>query len=150
MVNRYTILILSASMPFIYVNNFLWTIHFSKGKLKMIFYVFFATFLVNVAGNIFLILSFSAEGAAVAYLMSIITQSVLFWINTTVSELKKNVLPFLLVPLVAIAAGGLSIKASNNLILVFLLSIFIFFLLLLSTKVLCKNDWLVFRKITGF
>jgi len=150
MVNRYTILILSASMPFIYVNNFLWTIHFSKGKLKMIFYVFFATFLVNVAGNIFLILSFSAEGAAVAYLMSIITQSVLFWIKTTVSELKKNVLPFLLVPLVAIAAGGLSIKASNNLILVFLLSIFIFFLLLLSTKVLCKNDWLVFRKITGF
>jgi len=116
----------------------------------MIFYVFFATFLVNVAGNIFLILSFSAEGAAVAYLMSIITQSVLFWIKTTVSELKKNVLPFLLVPLVAIAAGGLSIKASNNLILVFLLSIFIFFLLLLSTKVLCKNDWLVFRKITGF
>ena len=31
MVNRYTILILSLSMPFIYINNFLWTINFSKG-----------------------------------------------------------------------------------------------------------------------
>ncbi len=150
MVNRYTILILSASMPFIYINNFLWTIHFSQGKLKMIFYIFFVTFLVNVAGNIFFIPSFSAEGAAVAYLMSIAAQSGMFWIKSSVPELKKNILPFLLVPFAAIAAGSLSIKAFNNIILIFLLSVFIFFLLLLSTKVLCKNDWLVFKKITGF
>jgi len=150
MVNRYTILILSASMPFIYINNFLWSINFSQGKLKMIFYVFFITFLINLVGNIFLIPHFSAEGAAVAYLMAIATQSGLFWSKTSVPELKKNILPFLLVPLVAIAAGSLSINAFNNIILIFVLSIFIFFLLLLSTKVLCKNDWLVFRKITGF
>jgi O-antigen/teichoic acid export membrane protein len=149
-VNRYTILILSTSMPFIYINNFLWTINFSQGKLKMIFYVFFITFVINVAGNIFLISYFSAEGAAVAYLVSIAAQSVLFWIKTAVSELKKNILPFLLVPFIATAAGSLSIKAFDNIILIFLLSIFIFFLLLLSTKILCKNDWLVLRKITGF
>lgn len=150
MVNRYTILILSASMPFIYINNFLWTINFSQGKLKMILHVFFITFLVNIASNIFLIPYFSAKGAAVAYLISIATQSGLFWSNTSVPELKKNILPFLLAPFIAIAAGSISIKAFDNIILIFLLSIFIFFLLLLSTKVLCKNDWLTFRKITGF
>lgn len=150
MVNRYTILILSASMPFIYINNFLWTINFSQGKLKMIFYVFFITFLINLAGNIFLIPYFSAEGAAVAYLMSIAAQSGLFWIKTSIPELKKNILPFLLVPSIAIAVGSLSIKVFDNIILIFLLSIFIFFFLILSTKVLCKNDWSVFRKITGF
>ncbi|MGN6339370.1 MAG: oligosaccharide flippase family protein [Ginsengibacter sp.] len=150
MVNRYTILILSASMPFIYINNFLWTINFSQEKLKMIFYVFFITFLVNVAGNIFLIPYFYAEGAAFAYLISIAGQSVLFWFKSSVPELKRNILPFLLVPFIAIAAGSLSIKTFDNIILVFLLSIFIFFLLLLFTKVLCKNDWLAFRKITGF
>jgi O-antigen/teichoic acid export membrane protein len=148
--NRNTILILSASMPFIYINNFLWTIHFSQGKLKMIFYVFFITFLVNVTGNIFLIPYFSAEGAAAAYLVAIAAQTVLFWIKTTVSELKKNILPFLPAPFIAIVAGGLSIKASDNIIFIFLFSIFIFFLLLLFTKVLRKNDWLVLRKITGF
>jgi len=148
-VNRYTILILSASMPFIYINNFLWTINFSKGKLKMIFYVFFITFLVNVTGNIFLIRYFSAEGAATAYLLAIATQSVLFWIKTPLSELKKNILPFLLSPFIAIASGSLSIKAFDNIILIFLLSILIFFLLLFFTKVIRKNDWLAFKKITG-
>jgi O-antigen/teichoic acid export membrane protein len=116
----------------------------------MIFYVFFITFLINLVGNIFLIPYFSAEGAAIAYLMSIAAQSGLFWIKTSIPELKKNILPFLLVPSIAIAAGSLSIKVFDNIILIFLLSIFIFFLLILSTKVLCKNDWSVFRKITGF
>jgi O-antigen/teichoic acid export membrane protein len=116
----------------------------------MIFHIFFVTFCVNVLANIILISYFSAEGAAAAYLISIAAQCGLFWSKTSVQELKKNILPFLLVPLVAIVAGSLSIKAFDNIILIFLLSIFIFFLLLLSTKVVCKNDWLVFKKITGF
>jgi O-antigen/teichoic acid export membrane protein len=116
----------------------------------MIFYVFFITFLINFVGNIFLIPYFSAEGAAVAYLMSIAAQSVLFWIKTSIPELKKNILQFLLVPSIAIAAGSVSIRAFDNIILIFLLSVFIFFLLLLFTKSLDKNDWLVLRKITGF
>lgn len=149
LVNRYTILSLSASMPFIYINNFLWTINFS-GKLKMIFHVFFITFLVNLVGNIFLIHYFSATGAAVAYLVAIAAQSVLFWIKTSLPKLKKNILPFLLCPFIAITAGSVSVTAFNNIILIFLLSIFIFFILLVFTKVLRKNDWLVFRKITGF
>ena len=43
-VNRYTILILSACMPFIYANNFLWTINFAKSELKKIFYIFLLLF----------------------------------------------------------------------------------------------------------
>ena len=149
-VNHNTILILSASMPFIYINNFFWTINFSKGKLNLIFYVFFITFLINVAGNIFLIPYFSVEGAAVAYVISISAQSALFWTKTSISEVKKNILALLSVPVFAVAAGSLSINAFDNIIVIFLLSIFIFFLLLLFTRVLGKNDWLVFKKITGF
>lgn len=149
-VNRYTIFILSASMPLIYMNNFLWTINFSKGKLKMIFYIFFITFAVNITGNIILIPLFSAEGAAVAYVAAIGVQFILFWMKTSVTELKRNILPFLLSPLIAIAAGSLSIKAFDNIVLIFLLSICIFFSLLLFTKVIRKNDWVVFREITGF
>ncbi|HXS57436.1 MAG TPA: oligosaccharide flippase family protein [Hanamia sp.] len=148
-VNRYTILILSASMPFIYINNFLWTINFSKGRLKIIFYIFFITFLVNVLGNVFLIPSFSAEGAALAYLAAITVQFILFIVKTPVAGFKKNILPFLLAPVVAIAAGSLSIHTFDNLALILFLSIFIFFFLLLFTKVLRKSDWLVFKKITG-
>lgn len=149
-VNRATILILSASMPFIYINNFLWTMNFSKGKLKMIFFIFLVTFAVNVIGDIILIPFFSAEGAAVAYVAAIVGQFILFWIKAPVTEFKKSILPFLLSPIVAIAAGSLSVKVFDNTIPILTLSIFTFFFLLLFTKVIRKNDWLVFRKIIGF
>lgn len=78
-VNKWTILLLSSSMPFLYFNNFLWTVSFAKGDLKPILRIFFTCFLVNVAGIIAAIPLFGAEGAAAAYLLSIILQSFLFY-----------------------------------------------------------------------
>ena len=88
-VNRNTILILSASMPFIYANNFLWTINFARGALKMIFYIFFITCLINIISDLALIPLFGAEGAATGYLIAIFIQFVLFKIKTRLPGCKK-------------------------------------------------------------
>jgi O-antigen/teichoic acid export membrane protein len=58
-VNIQTILILSASTPFLYMNNFLWTINFAQGKLKMIFWIITITFLINVMSAVLLVPCFS-------------------------------------------------------------------------------------------
>jgi O-antigen/teichoic acid export membrane protein len=146
-VNRYTIFILSCSMPFIYASNFLWSINFAQGRLKMIFHIFLITFLINVAGNIILIPVFGGEGAAITYLLAIMIQFVLFWIRTDVPGLEKNKFIFL-IPVAAIAGAALPsfVFAQTGLILI--ASLGFFFLLLFFMKLLRKNDWPTFKKIT--
>ncbi|HUZ61640.1 MAG TPA: oligosaccharide flippase family protein [Hanamia sp.] len=147
-VNRYTILILSACMPFIYANNFLWTINFAKGRLKMIFHIFFITFLVNIISDIILIPFFGGEGAAVAYLLAITLQFILFWSRTELPDLEKNKF-ILLCPIAAIASGSLSILVFTNTCLILITSLCLFFLLLFFTKLLRRSDWPIFKRITG-
>jgi O-antigen/teichoic acid export membrane protein len=81
-VNINTIFLLSLCMPLLYVNNFLWTIYFTKGQLKMILHSFVVTLLVNVIGDVILIPLYKNEGAAFAFLLSCIAQTIFY--------LKKN------------------------------------------------------------
>lgn len=146
-VNRYTILILSACMPFIYANNFLWSIHFSQRRLKMIFYIFFITFLVNVTGDIILIPFLGGEGAAFAYLMTILLQFLMFRAKTDVINLKQNIV-FVICPAIAFASGYLSCHTFDNTWWQLISAFLIFFLLLIFTRLIRKSDWYIIRKIT--
>ena len=146
-VNRYTILILSCSMPFIYANNFLWSINFAQSRLKMIFHIFFITFIVNITGNLILIPFFGGEGAAVAYLSAVMVQFILFWAKTNLPGLVKNKFIFL-TPVAAIAGAVSPFFIFDQTWLKVILSLCIFFLLLFSLKLLCKNDWQILKRIT--
>lgn len=148
LVNRYTILILSVCMPFLYFNNFLWTINFAKGFLKMIFYFIFISFVINVIGDIILIPPFGGEGAAASYLIAMVVQFILFWIKTDLPVLKENKLLFL-PPIAALAIGILTNFTFGNTWLILISSLLFYFLILFFGKVLCQNDWLIFRRITG-
>ena len=149
-VNQTTILLLSASMPFLYFNNFLWTVNFAKGKLKMIFYVFLISFIVNLAGDIVLIPFFNATGAAIAYLAAIMLQSILYFKKTELDGLAKNSYQLLLCPLAAVVSC-LLIKTVFSMLWVNLLvtPVFYFFLLYV-TKQLRFADWHAFKRLTGF
>ncbi len=149
-VNQQTILLLSVSMPFLYFNNFLWTVNFAKGRLKMIFYVFLISFLFNLAGDIILIPFFKAEGAAVAYLIAIIAQSVIYLKQTKLEGLRKNSYALLLCPALAILSGILATMLFNSVWIIFLSALFFYALFLYFTKQIQVNDWLVFKRITGF
>jgi O-antigen/teichoic acid export membrane protein len=140
-VNKYTILLLSASMPFLYFNNFLWTISFAKGDLKKILRIFFYCFLVNSIGIIAAVPFFKAEGAAAAYLLSIIIQSVLFYLyHRRAYKLVYNTGGLFTILLCAAVAGTVSLLFFSNYWFICGSALLLYIALLILTGQLTKND----------
>jgi len=149
-VNRNTIFILSACMPFIYANNFLWTVNFAKGKLKMIFYIFLSTFLVNVIIDIILIPGFGGEGAAIGYLLAVATQFFLFRIKTNIDSFRKNDHAILICPLAAFVSGILVNQFIADTVAALFTSIVSFFFLLIFSRQIILGNWSHIKRITEF
>jgi O-antigen/teichoic acid export membrane protein len=103
-VNSGTIFILSLSMPILYFTNYLWTINFTKGNLKLVFSVMAVSFVVNITGCCILIPIYKNEGAAMAYFITVLTQLILYVRKKTLL-LPKSRGYFLLWPLTAILSG---------------------------------------------
>jgi O-antigen/teichoic acid export membrane protein len=117
-VNKHTILILSVCMPFLYFNNFLWTISFAKGRLKAIFLIFLICFIVNLIATVALIPFLNGEGAAAAYLLAIIVQSVLFFKLCGFTLNSKTVTAMLISVVLAAGSGILASYLFNNPLLI--------------------------------
>lgn len=95
-VNAHTIFLLSLCIPLLYITNFFWTINFAKGRLKLILTAFIITFSVNVTGDIILIPLYKNEGAAIAYLIGYLAQTIFFIVKNDVEDLRKISYPLLL------------------------------------------------------
>lgn len=121
-VNIKTIFLLSLCIPLLYLNNFFWTIYFAQGRLKMILRSFIITFTVNVGGDIILIPFFKNEGAAFAFFAACLVQTIYYFKQNQIAELKNLWRPLVLCTVCAFLAGFMS-------------------------KMLFQNDWV--RLITG-
>lgn len=84
-VNQITYSILAICVPLHFVINFLWTMAFSQGQLKMIFKVTILTAVINISLNILLINMLDAKGAALGFLISTIIQLILY-LRLTIQE----------------------------------------------------------------
>jgi len=104
-INVKTIFMLSLCMPFLYVNNFLWTIFFAQGRLKAILMSFIITLIVNVGFDIIFIPIFKNEGAAFAFLLACVVQFVYYLKKNTVAGLSQLWLPLSLCTLSALISG---------------------------------------------
>ena len=104
-INVKTIFILSLCMPFIYINNFLWTVFFAQGRLKAILISFIITLLVNVGFDIILIPIFRNEGAAFAFLLACVVQSIYYLKKNTVTGLTHIWQPLILCTASALISG---------------------------------------------
>lgn len=89
LVNVHTIFILTLCIPLQYLTNFLWTVNFAKGRLRMIFHAFVITLAFNVIGDLILIPVFKNEGAAFAYLTGYIAQTAFYIYKNDMPELNK-------------------------------------------------------------
>lgn len=114
MVNEKTILILSLGMPLLYVNNFLWTVNFAQGRLGMIFMSFIIALLVNVAGDLLLIPFYQNEGAAVAFLLSVLAQTVFYMKMNSVAALHRLWRPICVCTVCALLSGVLTSFLSDG------------------------------------
>ena len=96
LVNADTVLILSLCMPFLYFNNFMWSIYFADGKLKFILFVIGVTFFVNLIGDILMIPFLKNEGAALSYLLAMVVQFILYISKTDLTKLRSMIYSLIL------------------------------------------------------
>jgi O-antigen/teichoic acid export membrane protein len=103
-VNALPVFYLAATLPVLYLNNFLWSIHFSNGRFRFIFYSFALCFTVNLLSNLVLIPLLQTSGAALSYLISLTAQS---WIYTRGLGKQSSFdwQPFFVCSLCALAVG---------------------------------------------
>jgi len=140
LVNVQTIFILSLCMPLLYLNNFLWTIYFAQGRLKMILTSFIITFLVNVAGDILLIPFFKNEGAAFAFLVACAVQTIYYLKKNTVTGLNKLWLPLVICTPCALLSGFIAKIFFNNAWTTLPISIAFYIILLFITTQIKLSD----------
>jgi O-antigen/teichoic acid export membrane protein len=132
-VNSNTIFILSLCIPFLYLNNFLWTINFALGRTKMILSGFIITLLVNVGLDILLIPLFKNEGAAAAFLTASITQGIFYLYKTQMPGFNGILVNLLICTLCALISGIVAKTYIVNHYLSAVFAVFLFFALLFLT-----------------
>jgi O-antigen/teichoic acid export membrane protein len=146
-INVNTIFILSLCMPLLYLNNFLWTIYFAQGKLKMILNSFILTLAVNVLGDVILIPLYKNEGAAFAFLLACIAQAIFYLQKNTIAELKNVWQPLIITTTCALCSGfGAKALLANSWLLLPAAIVF-YFILLVTAGQLRLNDGQRFKAI---
>jgi peptidoglycan biosynthesis protein MviN/MurJ (putative lipid II flippase) len=135
-----TIFILSLCMPFLYINNFLWTVFFAQGRLKAILISFIITLMVNVGFDIILIPIFKNEGAAFAFLLACVVQTVYYLKKNTVAGLSHLWLPLILCTTSALISGVAAKMLFTNCWLALPLSIVFYIILLFASAQIKLSD----------
>jgi O-antigen/teichoic acid export membrane protein len=148
-VNKYNIFLLSCTMPFLYINNILWSINFSKGNLKLIFFIITITFIINVTGDVVLIPFLKAEGAALAYLLAIIIQSI-FYAKATKLNFMNNIWYLLIICFLCAFGSALLVHWFTDMVWIqLIIAVTFYFLALFLLGQIKFADRHAFKEITG-
>lgn len=139
-VNSHTIFILSLSMPLMYLNNFLWSISFAKGHLKMILGVIALTFAINLLGDVLLIPFFKNEGAAVAYLLAMLVQAAAYIKKSGFNTNRAAYYPLFICVMCALTSAFIVGKTSFGLTITLPAAIVLYIILLFLTRQLRPAD----------
>jgi len=145
-VNTRTVFILSMALPVLYLNNFLWTVHFAHGNMKLIFRSFVLSFFVNVFANFLLIPLYQNEGAALSYLLSVSVQTI-FYLLYQKEEKIIGWQSLLFCSFCALCSGILYKYSSLQAVWMLPLCVALYLFLLLCTVQLRRADWQTFKQV---
>ena len=148
-VNTRNIFVLASCMPFLYLNNFLWTVNFAKGRMRPIFWVSMVAFLVNLSGDVILIPFLQGFGAAIAFLAAVFIQAVLYTRLTGVGSINKAWISLLCCAVGALASGLLSRHLFTDVYARAAFSVCAYLALLLPAGQLRPADWRILRMRAG-
>lgn len=95
-VNQVTFSILAFCIPLHYVINFLWTLGFVQGQLKLIMYITIGVSLFNMLANMLLIPRYGSTGAALAFLAGTLIQFTAYLFLIRQDRIQVRLKPFLL------------------------------------------------------
>jgi len=145
-VNKLTFLLLSSCIPFQYLINLFWTIHFSLNHLSLIFRITAITCAVIVTGNLFMIPLLNAHGAALVYLAAMITEYALYLRNSSFAGAAKTIGPLAICTgaafLCGFAVDGLYMPVTLKLSL----AVIGYMILLVLTRQVKKEDLLLAKQ----
>lgn len=139
-VNTTTFFILSCCVPFLYMNNLLWTVHFAQNRLLLILKITLCTFVIILAGNLFAIPLFAARGAAVVYLLAMTVEYFNYLRTSFLKKIPGMISSPLLCLGVAVASGLVAFQLTESPAGRLAVAIPLYCLLLLATKQLRKSD----------
>jgi len=92
---KWVYLVLSMAIPMLFISNYLWTIAFAKGRLKLTFKISMVVTASNLILNIILIPRYHAVGAAIASTSSLFIQLVLYCITVQEKQLMLALFDFI-------------------------------------------------------
>jgi O-antigen/teichoic acid export membrane protein len=139
-VNEFVFLILSCCIPFLYINNLLWSVHFAQNRLATIFRVTIVTFLIILGGDLLFIPLYNTRGAALVYLVATVIEYFNYMRTSFMSKLSDAWLSPFMCLTSAIASGLIAENLSSSLFIRLSIAIPLFIIFLAATKQLQKND----------
>jgi O-antigen/teichoic acid export membrane protein len=139
-VNVTTFFILSCCVPFLYMNNLLWSIHFAQNKLGLIFRITLCSFVIIVTGNLLAIPFYGATGAAIVYLFAIVVEYSNYLRTSFLRSVKDTYLSPLLCLVAGIGSGLAGYFLAETAASRLLVAVPLYSFLLLATKQLRKSD----------
>lgn len=139
-VNQLNFLILSCCIPFQYLINFFWTLHFAQNRLRKIFIITAISCAIIIFGNLALIPMLDTTGSAIVYLITMIVEFVLLFSASILRKLNSIVNALVISMLCAGCAGMLSFTFVNNIFFKLLVATFVYALLMLFFKQIRKKD----------
>ena len=145
-VNQITFLLLSLCIPFQYMINLIWTIHFTQKRLVLIFKVTTVTCLLILVGDVLLIHWFQARGAAIAYLIAIIVEYVLFLRSSQLSRLHVSWSSLITCIVIAFISGFTARYFLESTILQLITACLIYAVLALLSKQVRQKDFILAQK----
>lgn len=144
-VNSLALFILTLCIPFLYLNNFLWTIFFAKGEMKMILKGFVITFLVNAVLDVIMIPLYGNPGAAFGFLASCIVQAAFYISHNQIKALNRIWQNLVICIACALFSGFAAKQLGFNCWLALALASLLYVLLLFLTRQLKVGDAAVAR-----
>jgi O-antigen/teichoic acid export membrane protein len=146
-VNELTFFILSLCVPFFYFINLLWTIHFAQNRLTLIFKVSSVTCLIIIVGDSIMIPLLKAEGAAIVYLIAIITEFILFFHGSILSQIKYIWKPLIYCLAISLISGFLAHYLLFPVIIKIIIGLLVYAFLIAVTRMIRKSDVLLIRQL---
>ena len=145
-VNKTNFLLLSLCLPFQYMNNLLWTVEFAQNRLKRIFKITATTCIIIVVGNLFMIPLLNARGAAIVYLLATITECLIYLRVSIIGRIKESWQSLFFCTGILLLSGFAANHITDIVLIQLLLSVVIYFILLLVTKQIKKDDLQIIRE----
>jgi O-antigen/teichoic acid export membrane protein len=139
-VNKTNFLLLSLCVPFQYMINLLWTVEFAQNRLKRVFRITAITCFIIVAGDVLLIPLLDARGAAIVYLLATAIEYFFYLRVSVIAGIKESWQSLIFCVSVALLSGTVVNSITNVVLIQLPLSVFIYFILLVATKQIKKED----------